>query len=77
MRFPLIRSTTIPLAVGTVAGAVVITGLTFGYYGWSLFIWAALIGLAAGIPAGLWSARQLREAEPIDRPASPSMDRCR
>lgn len=74
MRFPVLRSTMVPLAVGSIAGAVVIAGLTFGHYGWQLFVAASLVGLVAGVPAGLWTVRRMRAAKPIPRPASPSMD---
>jgi hypothetical protein len=74
MRFPVLRSTMVPLAAGSLAGAVVIAGLTLGYYAWPLFALAAVLGLAAGVPLGLWTVRQMRAAPPIRRPASPSMD---
>ncbi|PJF08922.1 hypothetical protein [Pseudorhodobacter sp. MZDSW-24AT] len=74
MAFPYLRSTIVPIAVGCFAGAAIIAGLTAGLYGWQLFAAAAIIGLAAGIPAGLWSARRMRETDPLPRPESPTMD---
>lgn len=74
MRFPILRSTMIPVAVGSIAGAVVIVGLTLGFYSGPLFVVAGLLGLALGIPAGLRVVRRMRATLPIARPASPAMD---
>ena len=74
MRFPILRSILIAVAAGTVAGAVVIAGLSFGLYGWPVFVVATVSGFAGGIPLGLRAARRMRAAPPIRRPASPSMD---
>lgn len=74
MRFPVLRSMMVPLATGSIAGAVVIAGLTLGYYAWPLFAMALVLGPVGGVPMGLWTVRQMRAARPILRPASPSMD---
>lgn len=74
MAFPYLRSTVVPLAIGCFAGVAVIAGLTAGLYGWQLFAVAGIIGLAAGIPFGLWSVRRMRATEPLTRPESPTMD---
>ncbi|MDO8884000.1 hypothetical protein, partial [Pseudotabrizicola sp.] len=72
--FPYLRSTIVPLAVGCVAGAVIIAGLTAGFYGWQLFAVAGVIGLAAGVPFGLWNVRRMRATDPLIRPESATMD---
>jgi hypothetical protein len=74
MTFPYLRSTMVPLAIGCFAGAVVIAGLTAGYYGWQLFAIAGLVGVALGVPFGLWNVRRMRATKPLDRPESPTMD---
>ena len=74
MTFPYLRSTILPLAVGVVAGAVIIAGLSAGYYGWQVFAVAGVVGLAIGVPFGLWNVRRMRETTPIVRPESPTMD---
>ena len=74
MSFPYLRSTIVPLAVGCSAGAVIIGGLSAGFYGWQLFAIAGAIGLAVGVPTGLWNVRRMRQAKPVPRPESPTMD---
>ncbi|MDO9640018.1 MAG: hypothetical protein Q7J44_15885 [Pseudotabrizicola sp.] len=74
MAFPYLRSTVVPLAVAVAAGIVIIAGLTAGYYGWQLFVIAGLVGLATGVPFGLWNVRRMRATPPLPRPASPTMD---
>lgn len=74
MTFPYLRSTILPLTVGCIAGAVVIAGLTAGVYSWKLFAAAIAIGLAVGVPAGLWSVRRMRATTALTRPESPTMD---
>ena len=74
MTFPYLRSTILPLAVGCVAGAVIIAGLTAGYYGWQVFAVAGVVGLLVGVPIGLWNVRRMRATTPIQRPESPTMD---
>ena len=74
MAFPYLRSTIVPLAVGCVAGAVIIAGLTAGYYGWQVFAVAGVLGAAIGVPFGLWNVRRMRATPPLTRPESPTMD---
>ncbi len=74
MTFPYLRSTIVPLAVACFAGAAIIAGLSAGFYGWPLFAVAGLVGLAAGVPFGLWNVRRMRDTDPLIRPESPTMD---
>ncbi|MFN7223992.1 MAG: hypothetical protein ACK4MS_08235 [Paracoccaceae bacterium] len=74
MTFPYLRSMMVPLAVGCFAGSTIIAGLTAGFYGWQLFAVAGLVGLAAGVPFGLWNVRRMRATAPLIRPESPTMD---
>ncbi|MFN3847593.1 MAG: hypothetical protein ACK4RZ_17490 [Paracoccaceae bacterium] len=74
MSFPYLRSTIVPLAIACFAGAAIIVGLTAGYYGWQLFAVAGVIGVAAGVPFGLWNVRRMRATDPLIRPESPTMD---
>lgn len=74
MAFPYLRSTILPLTISCIAGAVVIAGLTAGYYSWKLFAVATAAGVILGIPFGLWNVRRMREATPLARPESPTMD---
>ncbi|WP_051070991.1 hypothetical protein [Paracoccus sp. N5] len=57
---PMLRLFLVHIWVGCVAGAVVIAGLSMGYDNWATFIWAAVIGLALGVPAGLLNWAYLR-----------------
>ncbi|SIR28781.1 hypothetical protein SAMN05421641_1376 [Paracoccus thiocyanatus] len=57
---PFLRLLLIHLWVGSISGVVVIAGLTMGYVSAWTFIWAALIGLALGIPAALLNWTYLR-----------------
>lgn len=74
MAFPYLRSTIVPLAVGCFAGATIIAGLVAGYYGWQVFAVAIVVGLALGVPFGLWNVRRMRATAPRLRPESPTMD---
>jgi hypothetical protein len=74
MAFPYLRSTIVPLAVGCITGAVIIAGLTAGYYGWQVFALAGVMGVALGVPLGLWNVRRMRATAPLIRPESPTMD---
>ncbi|MBP9049414.1 MAG: hypothetical protein WAT35_05550 [Tabrizicola sp.] len=58
--FPHLRIWLLTLWTSSIAGAVVITGLTLGHYHWSTFLWAALIGLVIGVPAALLNWAYLR-----------------
>ena len=57
---PLLRIMLVHLWVACIAGAVVIAGLVMGYVNAATFIWAAVIGLALGIPGGLLNWAYLR-----------------
>ena len=74
MAFPYLRSTVVPLSVACLAGAIIIAGLTGGYYGWPLFAIAGGIGVVVGVPFGLWNVRRMRGTTPLSRPESPTMD---
>lgn len=58
--FANLRLVLIHLWVACIAGAVVVAGLVMGYVGIATFIWAAVIGLVLGIPAGLLNWMWLR-----------------
>jgi hypothetical protein len=58
--FPHLRFLLVSLWTSSIAGAVLIAGLSMGYYGWSTFLWAGLIGLLIGVPAGLFNWAYLR-----------------
>lgn len=74
MRFPYLRSTIVPLAVGCCARVVIVAGLAAGLYGWPLFGAALGIGLATGVPLGLWAVGRMRGTDPLLRPESATMD---
>ena len=65
--FPHLRIWLLTLWTSSIAGAVVITGLTLGHYHWSTFLWAALIGLVIGVPAALLNWAYLRPNRPRRR----------
>lgn len=46
--------------VACVAGVVTIAGIVMGYVSVATFIWAGIIGLAIGVPAGLLNWAYLR-----------------
>jgi hypothetical protein len=58
--FPHLRFWLVALWTSSIAGAVVIAGLTLGHYHWSTFLWAALAGLVIGVPAALLNWAYLR-----------------
>ena len=58
--FPHLRIWLLALWTSSVAGAVVIAGLTLGHYGLSTFLWAAAAGLVIGVPAALLNGAYLR-----------------
>jgi hypothetical protein len=58
--FPHLRLWLITLWTSSVAGAVVILNLSLGHYTVSIFLWAAVTGLAIGIPAALLNWAYLR-----------------
>lgn len=53
-----------PLWAACLAGAVLIVCFSAGWYTWQAFALAGGIGLAAGIPLGIWTARKLRRQDP-------------
>ncbi|MAM62303.1 hypothetical protein [Maritimibacter sp. UBA3975] len=54
----------IPLWALCAAGVVVIAGLAVGFMTWVTFAVAAVIGLAIGIPAGLWNTHKIKREDP-------------
>ena len=58
--FPHLRILLVSLWASCVAGAVVIAGLSQGYYDWLTFAWAVVFGIAIGVPAGLLNWAHLR-----------------
>ena len=57
---PWLRIILVHLWVACIAGAVVVAGLVMGNVSVSTFLWAAVIGLVLGIPAGLLNWMWLR-----------------
>lgn len=57
---PPLRSLLIALWVTCLGGAVVVVGLSLGYYSWGVFAIGAIVGLAVGIPAALLTWARLR-----------------
>lgn len=57
---PWLRIILVHLWVACVAGAVLVAGLAMGNVSAATFIWAAVIGLVLGIPAGLLNWMWLR-----------------
>jgi len=57
---PHLRLILIHLWVGSIAGAVVIAGLSLGYVGLPTFLWAGIIGVLLGVPAALTNWVYLR-----------------
>lgn len=57
---PYLRLMLVHLWVGCAAGAAVIAGLTMGHVSVWTFVWAAVFGLAVGIPASLLNWAYLR-----------------
>ncbi len=57
---PHLRILLVSLWVLCVAGAVVTAGLSQGYYSWLTFAWAAIFGIAIGVPAALLNWAHLR-----------------
>lgn len=54
----------IPLWALCIAGVVVTAGLVLGFFTWLTFVVAAIVGLAIGIPVGLWNTKKLRRQDP-------------
>ena len=54
----------IPIWALSIAGAVVIAGLSIGAVSWVTFAVAAVVGLVLGIPAGIWNTRKIRREDP-------------
>jgi hypothetical protein len=54
----------VSLWVACIAGAAVIAALSLGWVGWTAFATSGAIGLVAGIPLGLWSARRIKKDDP-------------
>ncbi|UYV39165.1 hypothetical protein N4R57_09260 [Rhodobacteraceae bacterium D3-12] len=63
-----------PLWVLCVAGAALVAFFAFGWYSWIAFALAGGIGLAVGIPAGVWTTRKLRRDDPHWRAGHPVTD---
>lgn len=60
LMFPYLRIFLIHLWVACTAGAVLIAGLSMGLVSVQTFIWAGVIGLVVGVPAGLLNWAYLR-----------------
>lgn len=58
--FPYLRIFLIHLWVACTAGAVLVAGLSMGLVSVQTFIWAGVIGLVVGVPAGLLNWAYLR-----------------
>lgn len=54
----------IPLWALSIAGAVVIAGLSIGLVSWVTFAVAGVVGLVLGVPAGIWNTRKIRREDP-------------
>lgn len=65
----------ITLWVTCVAGAAIIAMLSLGLITWQAFAGAGAVGLAVGIPAGVWSARAIKRDDPDWTPRRPWWDR--
>ncbi|PVH28019.1 hypothetical protein [Pararhodobacter oceanensis] len=52
------------LWVSCVAGAAIVGFLSIGWVTWVAFVVAGLIGLAIGVPAGLWTAKAIKRDDP-------------
>lgn len=64
-----LRTIMVTLWVTSLAGAIVVGFLSAGWVGWPTFVLAGIIGLALGIPAGLYSARRIKRDDPAWPPA--------
>lgn len=60
---PPLRSIMVTLWASCIAGAVVVAGLVLGIVNWWLFGLAVVVGGVLGVPAGLWTARTLRQGD--------------
>lgn len=58
------RLVLIPLWALCIAGAVVIAFLAMGWYSWAAFALAGLVGLAIGVPVGIWNTKKVRRDDP-------------
>lgn len=59
-----LRTIMVTLWVSSLAGAIVTGFLSAGWIGWMPFAVAGLIGLALGVPAGLFTARKIKRDDP-------------
>lgn len=50
--------------VTSVAGAAVIALLSIGWFSWVSFPVSGVVGLAVGVPAGLWTAYAIKREDP-------------
>jgi hypothetical protein len=50
----------IPLWMGCVSCAVIIAGLSAGWYDWQTFVVASVLAVVIGLPAGILTTRYLR-----------------
>jgi fatty acid desaturase len=69
MRAPL-RTIMVTLWAACVTGAVLTLLLAMGWVTWVSFVISAVIGLAVGVPAGLWSAKAIKRDDPNWPPRS-------
>lgn len=59
-----LRTIMVSLWVSCLAGAVLVMFLSLGWMTWVSFAIAGLAGIAAGVPAGLWSAKAIKRDDP-------------
>ena len=53
-----------PLWALCIAGAFVTAFLAMGWYSWAAFSLAGLVGLAIGVPVGIWNTKKVRRDDP-------------
>ena len=58
--FPYLRLILVHLWVACTAGVVLIVGLSLGFVSVATFVWAGVIGIVLGVPAGLLNWAYLR-----------------
>ncbi|MCV2868363.1 hypothetical protein OEW28_06945 [Defluviimonas sp. WL0002] len=59
-----LRTIMVALWVTCLAGAVLTAFFSYGWYGWVPFAISGAIGVIVGVPAGIWTARQIKRDDP-------------
>lgn len=59
-----LRTIMVVLWVTSAAGVALVALMSLGAITWVSFAIAGVVGLAVGIPAGLWSARAIKRDDP-------------